>query len=300
MSAKPLPREVEHTISTYMPRLPMQHWSTVADFTRTVVTSARPANRPIAVKMMYFVSRLAVWAWQTAGVDLTIPAVMRQSVIDRFVTDVHRHSAAATRSRAATMLSHIAGVVSGTERPRTDVKYAVSFGAPYLPSDEPWLRSWPDKQSTASRRRNAHGVLGLCRGAGLRRYEVELVRVRDVHVNATTPHVLVRGTRSRTAPINPAWARHLELVMVTAGDPEDFLLAPAATAARRSLMSEITSRPDAQGPQPHRLRSSWIVEWLHQAPAPYVLTIAGLTAFKALDIHLPYVTFGATAHGGEL
>lgn len=285
MNAKPLPREVELTISMYRPQLPAQHWNTVADFTRTVVTAARPANRPIALKMLNLVSRLAVWAWQTAGVDLTIAAVMRQSVIDRFVTDVHRHSKASTRSRAATVLAHVSAVVTGIERPVTKVKYAESFGAPYLPSDEAWLRSWPDKQSTAGRRRNAHGVLGLCRGAGLTRQEVELVRVSDVHLDAATPHVVVRGARPRIAPLNPAWTNHLDLVMATAGGSDDFLLAPASTAARRSLMSEITSRLDAQGPRPHRLRSTWIVEWLHAAPAPFVLRVAGLNSFKALQRH---------------
>ncbi|MER3392045.1 MAG: hypothetical protein RIC81_05995 [Microcella pacifica] len=299
MNAKPLPREVEHTISTYRPQLPAQHWNTVAHFTRTVVTAARPANRPIALKMLNLVSRLAVWAWQTAGVDLTIASVMRQSVIDRFVTDVHRHSNASTRSRAATVLAHVSAVVTGDERPVTKVKYAESLGAPYLPSDEAWLRGWPDKQSTAGRRRNAHGVLGLCRGAGLTRHEVELVRVSDVHLSDATPHALVRGARPRIAPINPAWANHLELVMATAGAAGDFLLAPASTAARRSLMSEITSRLDAHGPRPHRLRSTWIVEWLQLAPAPYVLTIAGLSTFQAFDRHLPYVTFGLPTEAGE-
>lgn len=299
MDAKPLPREVELKISTYRPQLPARHWQTVAHFTRTVVTAARPANQPITVRMMFLVSRLAVWAWQTAGVELTVQAVMQQSMIDRFVTDTYRHQDASTRSRAATVLSHITAVVTGTERPMTKVKYAESLGTPYLPSDEAWLRSWPDKQSTEGRRRNAHGVLGLCRGAGLTRYEVELVRVRDVHLDAATPHVFVRGDHARITPINEAWINHLRLVMDTAGQPDDYLLAPQSVAARRSLMSDITHRLHAHGPRPHRLRSTWILEWIDRAPAPYVLAISGLNKFKSLDRHLPFVSPVAPLGGGD-
>jgi len=299
MDTQPPPREVEHKILTYRPQLPAQHWNTVAEFTRTVVTAARPANEAIAARMLHLVSRLAVWAWQTAGVELTVAAVLRRDIIDRFVTDIYRHDAASTRSRAATVLSHLAGVVTGKERPVTKVKFAESQGAPYLPSDEGWLRSWPDKQSTAGRRRNAHGVLGLCRGAGLTRHEVELARVSDVHLHTPAPHVIVRGDHARATPLNPAWANHLELVMATAGQPDDFLLAPNSTAYRRELMSEITHRLQAQGPRPHRLRSTWIIEWLQAAPAPYVLEISGLSKLKALDRHLPFIPRATPFDGGD-
>lgn len=299
MDAKPLPQEVEHKILTYRPTLPQQHWQTVADFTRMVVTAARPASPGAAVRLLRLVSRLAVWAWQTAGVDLTVAAVLRQDIIDRFVADYYRYDAASTRSRSAAMLSQVSATVTGKERAATKVEYAASQGAPYLSSDEGWLRSWPDKQSTEGRRRNAHGVLGLCRGAGLTRREVEMVRVADVHLNASTPHVVVRGAQPRLTPINPAWANHLEMVMATVGEPEEYLLAPGSTAARRSLMSEITSRLDAQGPRPHRLRATWIIEWLQTAPALYVLTISGLTGFHAFDRFLPFLTLDSLHERGQ-
>ena len=92
---------------------------------------------------------------------------------------------------------------------------------------------------------------------------------------------------------------HLQLVLETGGEPSEFLLAPESVASRRSLVADITYRMDKRAPRAHRLRSTWIIEWLERAPAPYVLSISGLTKFKALDRHLPFVSPVTFLDGGD-
>lgn len=281
--------EVAIIITNYRPKLAPHLWLLVAEFTRDAVIAAAPATPGVAREMLRHLAGLTHWASYVAGLPLTGEALFRRGTIDRFITTEMRTRSAAVQSRAAWTLGRLAAAWSGEARPSTTVHYAEAFEAPYHASDTPWMWSWARAQNTELQRINAHAVLGLCRGAGLTTAELLLARVGDITVSDSSCLVQVRGDSPRRVPIDPEWVRALAPALDAAAHAEDLLVSPAARRQRREAINKITVRRDVPTPLPHRLRSTWIIEWLDRAPVAQVLAVSGLRTIKALDRHQPYL-----------
>lgn len=287
--------EVTAIITRYRPRLAPHLWQPIAEFTRTTVTCAAPPTSYIAREYLSFLAHFALWATHISGLPLTTQAILRQSVIDRYITtQLHTHSAAA-QSRAARALGRMASSSSNTPRPATRVKYAQALASPYHPSETPWMWSWAKAQRTELQRINAHAVLGLCRGAGLTTAELLLTRVGDITLAPNASFITIRGANTRRTPIEQSWEAGVHYALNRATDRDDWLISPTARANRREAINKITIRRDRPTPQLHRLRSSWIIDWLNRAPVAHVLEVSGIRTIQALGRHQPYL---ASIQGG--
>lgn len=287
--------EVTAIIAHYRPQLAPHLWQLIAEFTRTTVTCATPPTAQIAREYLRHLAHLAHWATHVSGLPLTTQTILRRSVIDRYIAGLLRTHSAAVQSRAARALGRLASSSSNAPRPATRVKYAQALGSPYLPSATPWMWSWARAQRTELQRINAHAVLGLCRGAGLTTAELLLARVGDISITPDASIIDVRGANVRRTPIERSWEAGVQYALNRAIDGDDWLISPNAQAGRREAINKITVRRDVPTPQPHRLRSSWIVDWLDRAPVAHVLEVSGIRTIAALDRHQPYL---APARGG--
>jgi len=287
VSPASLPADVERLIISYRPLLAPE-WEDVVGFARDAVRDAQPLSAQVARTQLGLVSRFALWAWQTAGHELLRESMFTRSMIARYVEAEGRDWKTPRRRRAAVTLTKIGNRINGTAHRTPDVAYAEALGAPYLPEDRAWMYSWATTRSTEGRRQVAHALLGFCGGAGLTTSELLTLRYEDVYTDDGGAVVEVKGTHPRAVPIEQEW---LPAARSALGDRarSGLMLYPDWAGDRRGMLSTIGARSTTPSPRAHRLRNTWILTWLHRAPVPVVLHLAGVDSIRGLGRHLPYL-----------
>ena len=150
------------------------------------------------------------------------------------------------------------------------------------------FRSSAVRRSTEARRRNAHVLLALGAGAGLRAEEIALAKVGDVFIEAGDLAVGVRGRHPRRVPVRTEWCEALSTGLGER-DGEEWAFTgyripqyPARVIHQFRLDDRTESTPQAT-----RLRARWIVQLL-QAGVPINLVLS-LTGLAAIVSRVPYV-----------
>lgn len=176
---------VTHRIDTFTPEIKGAYWEIVGPFVRAAVADAQPKTPYAAKELLSVVTRLAVWAWQSAGLELERSVVFDPLVIEEFVVKVC-HGSPATKGNHRSKLLRVAEALLGSK--------AHTRLTPFPPSDPVWpysraeltsLRWWARGQATPARTKSASALLALGAGAGLAAEDIEHLTAGMVTHDAT-------------------------------------------------------------------------------------------------------------------
>ena len=246
------------------------------------ITATRTSRDP---KSLYpFATALALWAWQTKGIELTAPKIFRKRVVEEFV---HRGMNDYSRSSRATYRSVLMAIVDAVT-PVSEQPFRIPRSAPtrpYSDAEVAALRSWANHQGSPQRRLDASVLLALGFGAGLATRELLSVRCGDVHAVTGATNVTVWDGRPRTVPILTAWDGPIREA-VAGRDADGWLFRPGRQGVRSAQVTDFLHRGQTTELDVHpvRMRTTWILNHLRMGtPARDLLRIAGLENLAALD-----------------
>jgi integrase len=282
-----LPDEVLHAIENYQPKgIPDAYWTHIAAFSRDSVKRCAPVSAEAARNRMWLTSRLALWAWQSAGLPLESDVVFDPGTVRRFVGAELKQQHATTRQNSETRLLNMAAVLNGTSKRQPRAQSKVSDFVPYTAAQLAGFASWASTLPSPESRRAANAMLAFNGGAGLRAAELLDATVDDVLFDADNISIDVRGDFPRTVPVRedllPAARRALEIT-----EPGQLIVLPRAERKRRHLdINALGSRYSAGGPSARRLRATWICNLASVLPAADLVRAAGFSHPHALDRYI--------------
>jgi integrase len=276
-------RAVQRRIANY--RLPEagESWPTIAPFVRDTVTSLDLRTVDVTSHYLSTTAKFTFWAWQSHGVALDAEEVFRLDLVAMFneqkmrnLSDTYR---AATAQRLSRLVAHTSGVAPVRQKRTSHI-------APiYTDTQLMHHRGSALAHTTESRRANAHLVLGLGAGAGLRPEEIALLRVGDIQVEEPHATVTVRGKHPRVVPVKNRWVPSL---VTGLGDrPADewaFTGYRLPEYPARVIHQFGIDTPTILTASVTRLRATWIVGLLNQGlPLDLILNLSGLATVVSLD-----------------
>lgn len=199
---------------------------------------------PYEVSDLYLaMSRLTLWTWQSAGLELDYPIVLRRAVIDRFARVGLPDFNEAARGNIRSQLLRMSEVLLDPElapRRLTPMR-AASPSQPYSNREIVSLRGWADSQTTAERRSNVAVLLAAGLGAGLSASEIGNVRVHEIVASEHGVNIEVSGSRPQTVPVLNEWREPLmERIQTLTGDR--FVFRENHTTFNDNLISNSTGR----------------------------------------------------------
>ncbi len=274
----------QHTIDNYVAVMPKLHWAAIESFVRSTVTALAPNTKGVARNYLAAAAKFSHWVWQTTGADLEPRDVYRPELVRRFVQLEMRDHSDTYRYQTAQRLNILVQLFSEAPTPR-EAGHTAHTVSVYRERDYIAFYNSADVRSTPARRANAHLLLGLGAGAGLRTEEIARTRVRDISSDIAGLTVTVLGKHARTVPVRTEWVHSLQLG-IDGAHPDDW----AFTGYR---LPEYPARivhqfgiddPTASTPSATRLRATWIVGLLNsRIPVNLVLQLAGLATATSLN-----------------
>ncbi|WP_166785949.1 tyrosine-type recombinase/integrase [Cryobacterium sandaracinum] len=281
------PPAVQRVIDNYVAVMPAAHWTAIESFVRDSVTSLGLQTRGVARNYLAATAKFAHWLWQTAAANLDPAAAFRPALIRRFVHEVMPARAETYQQQTAQRLNSLVTHFTAATPDRQTRKHPASV-RPYANRDLITFRSSAARRTNEERRMNAHVLLALGAGAGMRAEEIALARVSDVSTDGDDLLVSVRGNHPRTVPLRVEWRRALA-TGINGREPGEWLFAgyrlPEYPA--RVIHQFGIDAPDEPTPSATRLRATWIVRHLNAGlRLDILLELAGLASPTSLA---PYV-----------
>jgi integrase len=283
----------EDPLANYSPAIAPHIWAQLQDFVVDAVVDVRGRTPYSDLDLALIASRLTLWAWETAGMNLDRGQIFSRSTIGRFIAVGLPGYNDAGRGNLRSQLLRMSEVLLSDRRsPRTlEALGPAHPSRPYTPKDLISLRSWADGHSTSARRANAEVLLALGLGAGLSASEIGDLRVRDIIVNERGVDLTVGGTRARVVPVVRAWEGALRSRVVQL-DGDRFAFRENHTVAYDNLISNFVDRSIVRGPRPEtqRMRATWIVHHLSNcAPVTVLMRAAGVSSLEAFTRYVGFV-----------
>jgi len=272
--------------------MPPEYWSAIEQFVTHAVEATAP-HVSYTEKQLYAVTaRLALWAWQTASLDLEVEEVFSAPVIDRFTAVGLPQYTKAGRNTMRSRLRRMADVLLGPDRDpdRPRPMGNSNASAPYSEPEVAALLSWAAAQPSGDRHTSAMALLALGLGAGLTSREIAELRIGDIEVDDKGIVVTVGGERPRRVPVLREW--EYALVERVAGRAADeWAFREGQQGGNRNLVSDFVARTHGGfGPQARRMHATWIVKHLEMGtPLVPLLRAAGLREPEALGRFLVFV-----------
>lgn len=281
------PPGVQRVIDNYVAEIPAAHWAETEAFVRNSVTGLGLQTRGVARNYLAATSKFAQWLWQTAAADLDPAVAFRPSLVRRFVCEVMPDHGETYRQQTAQRLNTLVAHFTTTTPDRQTRKDPASV-RPYASRELVIFRSSAARRTNVDRRANAHVLLALGAGAGLRAEEIALSRVSDVTADGEDLLVSVHGRHPRTVPLRVGWRRTL-VTGINDRAPGDWLFSgyrlPEYPA--RVIHQFGIDVPEEPTPSATRLRATWLVGQLNAGlRLDTLLQLAGLTSPTSLA---PYV-----------
>ena len=287
------PPAVQRVIDNYVAEIPAAHWTAIETFVRDSVTAAGLQTRGVARNYLASTAKFARWLWQTAAADLDPAAAFRPALVRRFVHEVMSARAETYQQQTAQRLNTLVAHFTAATPDRQTRKNPASV-RPYVSRDLITFRSSAARRTNVERRMNAHVLLALGAGAGLRAEEIALARISDITIDGDDLLVSVRGKHPRTVPLRVEWRRALT-TGINNREPGDWLFAgyrlPEYPA--RAIHQFGIDDPDEPTPAATRLRATWIVGQLHAGlRLDALLRLAGLSTATSLAPYVQAMTPG--------
>jgi len=272
--------EVRMVIERYTPQLAHAEWLRVAEFVREIVVQYAPGSVGVARDALRLVAQLCVWGDRRA-IPIGAETILDPDVIERFLHDERMSKSPAVASRDTSRLLKVTAALISAQSTFSSIPRVGTFPLPYTLGDEPELLSWAAQQTTPEKRQAAHAMLGLCRGAGLRKDELLEVVAGDVTRDSQGIVVAVRGKFSRVVPVDETWADEVERGIVDV-PRERILVFPNRHLSRPEAIKSLSRSRGQLRVVCTRLRSSWIRDRLHLSVGTLVQG-AGFSSPQALD-----------------
>jgi integrase len=274
---------VQRSIDSYKLEAAGTDWSKLKPFVAETVTSLNLRTVGVARHYLASVAKFTYWAWQTHGVDLDASEVFRSDLVSIFNERVMGHLSdtyrAGTAQRLARLVAHTSGVAPVREKRTSHI-------APtYTETQLMHHRGSALSHTTASRRANAHLLLGLGAGAGLRTEEIAYARVGDISVDGPHATVTVGGKHPRMVPIRNRWVPALLVGLSDRGAHEwAFTGYRLPEYPARVIHQFGIDTPTVATPSVTQLRATWIVGLLNDGlPIDLILELSGLATVVSLD-----------------
>ena len=281
----------EPALYDYAPQIPAEQWAAIGPFVHDVVLRTAPAT-PYSEKQLYpAATRLALYAWGTAGLPLEDDVVFDPSVINRYTQAEAAHRSRAGVSTIRARLRRMSEVLLGDDaKGRFHALGKADASRPYSVDEQASLRSWASSQRAPSRRSSAEALLALGLGAGLTGQEIIALRLESICVDDTGVVIRVAGGEPRDVPLLSHWEEYLDGRLREAGRT-GWAFRDGQRGGNVNLITDFASRaprPSVQL-QARRMRATWLVEHLGRGtPLGSLMLAAGLQSAEALDRFLPY------------
>lgn len=270
----------------YTPKMPPEHWGAIQDFVRRAVQRTAPLTAYSEKQLYPAASRLALFAWGTAGLPLEDDVVFDPGVIERFTRAELATYSHAGRNTIRARLRRMSEALLGDDAAgRFRALGKAEASRPYSPADVASLRSWAAAQRQVERRTSAAALLALGLGAGLTGQEIIRLRVEDIAQDSEGLLVGVTGDGARNVPVLHQWEDSLLERMRFVG-PSGWAFRSGQRGGNVNLVTDFASRtPVPSVPlQARRMRATWLTEHLVAGtPLVALLPAAGLESAGALD-----------------
>jgi len=274
-------------IAAYTPKVATEErWSELSGFVRTAVgntvedtwTADRTRNA------LRLVTKLCNFVLHT-GRDLSVEAVFTDDMVSAFSHNELASDTTHVRGSSRAVLRKV-GLANNPDfdAPRLRPEYGSDSGsAPYTEDEVTTLRVWANGERTEERRRQAHLLLALTLGAGLRSCEVAGLTARDVSQDSLGLALLAsgyRGAAERVVPVEHEWADAIAEAVELAAGEDSWLFRPRRTTAGHGTVATFTKRSfhPTEAVDVARARTTWVVNQVRKGvPETAVLKAAGLS-----------------------
>ncbi|QDY80982.1 hypothetical protein FQU76_12675 [Streptomyces qinzhouensis] len=286
--------QVSAHICAYRPRLPAERWKPVAAPVRSVVTAVAPGTCDIARRLLYVVSRLAVWA-DSVGLPRDPGLWLRTETIDRFVLTGLAGRPGGTVQTCRCWLRRTREALVWVERGEAPPVRITAHRSPRPPYEEhelAALRRWAELLPGRARL-DGLALMALAAGCGLA--PGELRAARGSHLRTTPENMVLVDAQwlGRLVACDAQWEQTLAELAELAQDAYLFRPSRKAEAAKNLVSSwPARHRPPAGLPplEARGLRSTWIVGLLRRRIDPALIAqAAGMTSAAALAPYLHWV-----------
>jgi integrase len=282
-------------IARYTPDIPPQYWDVVAPFVRSVASDVQLAtDRPVSKPLLWILTRLALWAWQTAGLELDRTTLLTPEVIAEFIETGCPSLRTSTCGTIRSNLLYARKVLLAKEsstRFEPQRFTASDPMRPYSTKDLVALRTWASGQHSDIRRRDCWTLLALGAGAGLASEDIVRLKTDDVNVDSLGVLLKVTGRRARLVPVLSDWEQPI-IDATSAIGPGLPLFGAQRTSFNNNAISALVSRSSGAGIKPslQRLRATWMIHHLSVGiPVIHLMKAAGIETLDALDRYLQYI-----------
>lgn len=274
-------------IAAYTPKVVTEErWSELSGFVRTAVgntvedtwTADRTRNA------LRLVTKLCNFVLLT-GRDLSVEAVFTEDMVSAFTHNELASDTTHVRGSSRAVLRKV-GLANNPDfdAPRLRPEYGTDSGsAPYTENEVTALRVWANGERTEERRQQAHLLLALTLGAGLRSCEVAGLTAEGVSQDSLGLTVTAsgyRGAAERVVPVEHEWADTIAEAVERAAGDDSWLFRPRRLTAGSGTVTTFTKRsfrPDS-AVDVARARTTWVVNQVRKGvPETAVLKAAGLS-----------------------
>jgi len=282
----------------YEPTIDTAVWLAVREFVTNAVADAVGRTPYKEATLNVATTRLAAWAWQTAGLPLERPIIFSRETIARFVAVGCGDWKPAARGNLRSQLLRMSEVLLGrtVSLRRLGALPPSDPSRPYSAKELVSLRNWASSQSTSFRRTNAAVLLALGAGTGLSASEIGELRVQQIELRDEGVTVAVAGERKRRVPVRRGWEAAL-IDRVRTSSPDSYAFRENHTANYPNLISSFVVRSGTMQVRPtsQRLRATWIVHHLSAGvPVVTLMRAAGVESLEAFTRYVPFVAEAET------
>lgn len=221
----------------------------------------------------------------TTGRDLSVEGVFNEDTVSSF-THYHLNSYTKHVRGSSRAVLRKVGFANNPDfdGPRLRPEYGTDSGsAPYTENEVTALRVWANGERTEERRLQAHLLLALTLGAGLRSCEVAGLTADGVaqdSLGLTVTASGYRGAAERIVPVEHEWADTIAEAVERAAGTQAWLFRPRRTTAGSGTVTTFTKRsfrPES-AVDVARARTTWVVNQVRKGvPETAVLKAAGLS-----------------------
>jgi hypothetical protein len=296
-------RTVSERIEGYRPQLPSEQWQRIEEFVRQAVTDAEPDTTEQAADLLTCTTRLTLWAWQTAGLELERDTVFNRWTIEEFIArgcpGLTGGSRGTMRSRLFTVAERL--LAADARLPRVAPLPSSSPSVPYTRVELVRLRSWANGQPTFVMRRDANVLLALGAGAGLATSDINRLHIADVSPSDEGVILNVTGLRPREVVLLAEWESTL-LGALEHRKPGDLVFGWERTAHSPNSVHGFVARTHGHAPHltAQRLRATWIVHHLTAGtPLSALMDAAGVMSLEAFTRYLRFVPSADTSQARQ-
>jgi len=283
----PLSQEIEELHDTYVPRvLPIEQWNLVAEDAKAWLRMLSPTDRYIAMRMMLFFARLALWAIEhniPLDPDVLFSPVMTDRFVDHLAQDVSE--ARAKEYRARIRRYGPALTKPGTWPVKSQQIKRSRVYPPLSLLDEDLLY-----ESARRRGINYEALVVLGCGCGLDGRWLPHVKGTDVSVFDDWVYVEAPDPDARRIPARARIAADLLRIAETVGD--DYLIGGTGSSAKNRswYLARALSSKKGRRVNIGELRSTWFAAHLrNNTDLRYLRRISGVTSFNRLVEVMGYI-----------